>query len=229
MNTLKDKEAHFIGALFDLDGTLLDTETQYTHFWGKTCQRYRPDVPHLEVTIKGQTLKQILSTYFPTPAIQQEICEALNRYEREMQYEWTPGALAFLDALRSHGVQCAVVTSSNREKMAAVRAHIPAFDTLFQQVLTSEDFTASKPDPSCYRLGAAKFHASVEECVVFEDAPAGLRAGLASGCLTVGLTTTHPAAVVTPLAHYTVPHLAALSYEQVCHWLTLPRPERSWS
>ena len=44
-------------ALFDLDGTLMDTEGQYTVFWGKMGAKYRPDVPNLEQVIKGTTLK----------------------------------------------------------------------------------------------------------------------------------------------------------------------------
>lgn len=53
-------------ALFDLDGTLMDTEGQYTVFWGKMAAKYRPDVPNLEQIIKGTTLIQILSVTFQT-------------------------------------------------------------------------------------------------------------------------------------------------------------------
>ena len=82
----------FKAALFDLDGTLFDTEPQYTIFWGRTARRYRPDVPNLEYAIKGTTLTQIFANYFPDPQVQAEITEALNDWEGTMRYEFVPGA-----------------------------------------------------------------------------------------------------------------------------------------
>ena len=64
-------------ALFDLDGTLVDTEGQYTQFWGRMARRYRPDVPQLEYLIKGTTLTQIFERYFPDPVWQAEITKGL--------------------------------------------------------------------------------------------------------------------------------------------------------
>ena len=55
----------FKAALFDLDGTLFDTEGQYSVFWKATGEKYRPDVPNLSDVIKGTTLVQIFNNYFP--------------------------------------------------------------------------------------------------------------------------------------------------------------------
>ena len=51
-------------ALFDLDGVIIDTETQYSRFWGEQCRHYFPDQPGLENVIKGQTLVQIYDHVF---------------------------------------------------------------------------------------------------------------------------------------------------------------------
>lgn len=205
----------FKAALFDLDGTLVDTENQYTIFWGNTCRKYRPDIPDLEYKIKGQTLVQIFANYFPDPEVQKEIVPALNAWEAQMQYPWIPGALDFLADIRRHGVKCAVVTSSNRPKMESVARAIPGFDQLFDRVLTSEDFSASKPAPDCYLLGAKIFGCSIDECVVFEDAFNGLKAGKSSGIFTIGLATYNPPEVIAPLCHHVIPDFTRLSYENL--------------
>ena len=214
----------FKAALFDLDGTLFDTEGQYTIFWGRTCRRFRPDIDGLEYKIKGMTLVQIFERFFPDPDVQREITDGLNAWEMQMHYDWVPGAEAFLTDCRRHGVRCAVVTSSNRQKMKAVAAQKPAFNALFDRVLTSEDFSASKPAPDCYLLGAKVFGLDIDECVVFEDAVNGLQAGLASGIYTIGTTITNPPEVVGPLCHHMIDNFIGLDYETVCQLLNEHKP-----
>lgn len=175
----KDDKGSFIRP----DGTLIDTEDQYTVIWGKICRKYRPDIPRLEYLIKGTTLVQIFERYFPNKADQVEIDQFLDKSEAEMDYSFYPGALAFIEDLKKNGVKCAIVTSSNQKKMASVRKAIANFDNLFDKVLTSEDFSASKPAPDCYLLGAKVFGCEKEECAVFEDAFTGLQAGMSSGIL----------------------------------------------
>lgn len=202
-------------ALFDLDGTLFDTEGQYTVFWGRMARMYRPDVPQLEYKIKGTTLTQIFDTYFPDPAVQTDITQGLDKWEQQMRYEFVPGALDFLRDLHKHDVQCAVVTSSNQKKMESVMRQLPDFPTLFDRILTSEDFAASKPAPDCYLKGAAMFGADISECVVFEDAFTGLAAGMASGIFTIGLATSNPVEAIRDKCNYVIPDFVGMSYEKL--------------
>lgn len=206
-------------ALFDLDGTLVDTEGQYTQFWGRMARQYRPDIPGLEYLIKGTTLTQIFDRYFPDPAWQAEITEGLDEWEAQMDYRFVPGAEAFVADLRLHEVKCAVVTSSNQKKVESVLRQVPQFLTLFDRILTSEDFAASKPDPDCYLLGAQVFGAAVDECVVFEDAFNGLQAGMASGIFTVGLTTNNPAETIRDYCHAIISDFNNMDYEKICEML----------
>lgn len=206
---------NFKCALFDLDGTLVDTEGQYTIFWGEMARTYRPDIPRLEHIIKGTTLVQIFDRYFPDPEVQRRIQQGLDQWEAQMNYDWVPGALEFLEDLRRHDVQCAIVTSSNQAKMRSVAAKVPGFHQLFDRVLTSEDFTASKPAPDCYLLGAHLFGRELSECVVFEDAFNGLQAGMSSGIYTVGLATGLTPEQIADKCHHVERDFTSLSYERV--------------
>ena len=196
-----EKKTEMKAALFDLDGVVFDTEGQYTVFWGEQCREFHPERPGLEHEIKGQTLVQIYDAWFSGPLRDRQalITERLDRFEQQMDYRYVPGFEAFVGGLRRRGVRTAVVTSSNRVKMEAVyRAH-PEFRALFDAILTSEDFSASKPDPDCYLRAARRLGVDRGQCVVFEDSFNGLRSGRAAGMYVVGLATTNAADAIRPL------------------------------
>ena len=209
-------------ALFDLDGTLIDTEDQYTKIWGEICQKYRPDIPNLEFIIKGTTLVQIFERYFPDKRVQKEVEETLDKAEGKMVYNFYPGALEFIADLKQNGVKCAIVTSSNQKKMAAVRKAIPDFDYLFERVLTSEDFAASKPAPDCYLLGAKVFNCDISECAVFEDAFTGLQAGMASGIFTFGLTTCNSRESIEDKCNFVLDSFSGWNFKKINEILGSP-------
>lgn len=202
-------------ALFDFDGTLVDTEGQYTQFWGRMARTYRPDVQRLEYLIKGTTLTQIFDRYFPDPAWQAEITKGLDEWEAQMDYRPVTGAEEFVSDLKHHGVKCAIVTSSNQKKMDSVQRQRPEFLAMFDRILTSEDFAASKPAPDCYLRGAELFGADISECVVFEDAFNGLEAGMASGITTIGLATNNSAESIRPFCHAVIADFTEITYEKL--------------
>ena len=187
-------------ALFDLDGVVFNTEPQYTTFWGAQCREFHPEHPGLEHEIKGQTLVQIYDAWFSGNLQEKQalITERLNRFEQEMDYEYVAGFEEFVRNLRARGVKTAVVTSSNRVKMEAVYQRRPEFKSLFDAILTSEDFERSKPDPDCYLKAAKRLETSVEDSVVFEDSFNGLKSGRAAGMYVVGLATTNAAEAISP-------------------------------
>lgn len=189
-------------ALFDLDGVVFDTEPQYTVFWGAQCREFHPEHPGLEHEIKGQTLTQIYEKHFTANGLDEKqplITKRLDEYEAQMHYDYIDGFEEFIRDLRQRGIKTAVVTSSNMPKMQSVYRQRPEFQQLFDEILTSEDFERSKPDPDCYQKAAARFLAAPEECVVFEDSFNGLKSGKAAGMYVVGLSTTNAAEKIAPL------------------------------
>lgn len=188
-------------ALFDLDGVVVDTESQYTTFWGGQFRHYLPECPNLEHEIKGMTLVQIFAHYFPGKAgEQQAIKQALDDFESKMHYDYIKGFTQFVTLLRSNHVKTAVVTSSNRLKMENVYRRHADFKSYFDAVFTSEDFTKSKPHPECYLTAARRLGVPPAECAGFEDSVNGLKAVMAAGMTVVGLTTTNSEAVVAQWA-----------------------------
>ena len=76
-----------IAALFDFDGVVMDTETQYSIFWNEQGRKYHPELPEFGRLIKGQTLTQIYANYFAgMEEVQHEITEDLNKFEKNMLY-----------------------------------------------------------------------------------------------------------------------------------------------
>lgn len=199
-------------ALFDLDGVVFDTEGQYTVFWGQQCREFHPERPGLEHEIKGQTLVQIYDAWFSGPLRDKQalITERLDRFEQQMDYRYVAGFQEYIALLRRRNVQTAVVTSSNRQKMLAVYGAHPEFQGMFDAILTSEDFAASKPDPDCYLRAARRLGAQPEDCVVFEDSFNGLRSGRAAGMTVVGLATTNAADAIRPLCDHVIGDYTAL-------------------
>lgn len=182
-------------ALFDLDGVILDTEGSYTAFWDDYGSRHFSE-KDFGLKIKGQTLVKILGDYFPEENERKAITDAINDFERNMSYPFVPGVENYIKSLKSNGIRTAVVTSSNLLKMENVYRCHPGFREMFDMILTSEDFSESKPSPYCYLKAMKLFGAGPEDCVVFEDSLAGLQAARASGAFVTALTTTNPEEVV---------------------------------
>ena len=182
-------------ALFDLDGVILDTEGSYTAFWDDYGSRHFSE-KDFGLKIKGQTLVKILADYFPDENERKSITDAINDFERKMSYPFVPGVENYIKSLKSNGIRTAVVTSSNLLKMENVYRCHPGFREMFDMILTSEDFSESKPSPYCYLKAMKLFGAGPENCVVFEDSLAGLQAARASGAFVTALTTTNPEEVV---------------------------------
>lgn len=197
--------------LFDFDGVIADTESQYTRFWNKMGMDYLgvEDYGH---TIKGQTLVQIFGKYFDgMTAQQEEIVPQLNEFEQNMTYDYIPGAYSFMIQLKEAGIPMAIVTSSNDEKMAnAYKAHPELLD-IVDKVLTSEHFSKSKPDPECFLKGMEVLGGTPEDTIVFEDSFHGIAAGRASGAKVIGLATTNKREAIAPLCDIVIDDFTQLS------------------
>lgn len=203
------------GALFDLDGVLIDTETVYTRFWERIDSMYPTNVPDFAKVIKGTTLPKILSTYFPEKSVQDKVIVELVNLENRMVYEAFGETYGFLGKLRSAGVPMAIVTSSNSHKMSNLFGQLPKLREYIGNVICDEDVSRSKPDPEGYMKAAAKIGMEPEKCIVFEDSFVGLQAGKSSGAKVVALATTNPFESLQGRADLVVNNLGELRLEDL--------------
>ena len=205
-----------IAALFDFDGVIVDTESQYTLFWDEKGKIHHPEIPNFGYHIKGQSLKELYKNYFLHPeSLQPQITQDLNEFEAQMVFPYIHGVVEFMKELREHGVKIAIVTSSNDKKMSnAYRAH-PELKSMVDAIITADKVTHSKPHPECFLLGAQTFGLPVENCVVFEDSFHGLEAGNRAGMKVIGLATTNPAASIMDRANLVIPDFLDFNYEKM--------------
>jgi len=192
--------------LFDMDGTLLNSIAAAERVWGIWAERHGLDVPAFLATIHGaRAIDTITRQALPgvDPEVEaQWITEAeINDVEGVVAIA---GAVTFLNDLP--GNQWALVTSAPRElalrRLQAAGIAPPAV------LVTAEDVAVGKPNPACYVLGAQRLGVPIQDCLVFEDAPVGIRAGEAAGADVMVVTSTHPVPMITE-------HPAIDSYEQV--------------
>ncbi|MNW54660.1 Beta-phosphoglucomutase [compost metagenome] len=150
-------------------------------------------------------------------AKKQELAERKNAWYFEMiskmdASEILPGALEFLQECRDNGLKVALGSASKNAMTILNNTGItPYFDAIIDGTRT----TAAKPDPEVFTLGAAEVGAAPEECVVFEDAEAGIEAARRAGmhCVGIGSAETLGKAdfVVSSLGDMTVSRLTGIA------------------
>ena len=203
------------GVLFDLDGVLVDTESQYSIFWGKMGIEYNTGIPDFADRIKGSNLAAILNTYFPEKSVQDEIVEKLNAFQAAMTYEICPGVKEFISQLKQHNIPTCIVTSSDDKKMEQLFAHQPYFRENFSNIFTGDQVTNSKPHPECFLKGAQKIGVDIKDCLIFEDSMQGITAGLASGAKVIALSTTCSIEQISTLTNVIIPGFKDFSLDVI--------------
>lgn len=173
-----------LGFLFDLDGTLIDSLPVVELAWGNWARRH--GVPEAEVLdfIHGKQAITSLRHFMPGQSeetIQHEY-RLLERFEAETidGVSALPGARELLNDLNRLQLPWAIVTSGSLPVASArVRAgRLPTPPVL----ITAEQVPRGKPQPDPYLLGAKTLGLQPAECIVVEDAIAGIQSGLAAGC-----------------------------------------------
>jgi HAD superfamily hydrolase (TIGR01509 family) len=183
-----------ICVLFDMDGVVIDTESQYDKIWKSIGEKYHVGIPDFEKVIKGTTLDNIINRYFSQKSNAEiaAIEKELDDFEERMGYPEIPGVLNFIRELKSAQIKIGLVTSSARKKLEVVKKYWN-LNELFDTVVFAERITHSKPNPECFLLAARDLSANPEDCIVFEDSFAGIEAGKSAGMKVVALATTHGA------------------------------------
>ncbi|MCH5227439.1 MAG: HAD family phosphatase [Muribaculaceae bacterium] len=190
-----------IGFLFDLDGVIIDSESEYTRIWAQIGKEFPTGIDNFETKIKGSTLSKILSDYYHDEGTRLLVAQRLHELENKMHYSFLPYSEEFLIQLKQQELPCALVTSSDNQKMAHLYEEIPHLEELFQFIVTGDKVTTSKPSPEGYLLGAEKIGVNPQRCAVFEDSLQGVMAGKNANAFVVGVVGTLPSEILAPYSH----------------------------
>jgi mannitol-1-/sugar-/sorbitol-6-phosphatase len=177
--------------LFDLDGVLVDSTRSVERQWRVWAAEHGLDVKTLLAVTHGLRTSETIARVAPHLNVQSEVDRIEAREAADTEgVEVMPGARELVASIPAN--RWAVVTSGTR-LLATARlnlAQIPIPGVL----VTAEDVVNGKPDPEPYRKGAERLGLSPSECIVIEDAPAGIASGRAAGSRVVALAGTYPPA-----------------------------------
>lgn len=199
-------------ALWDMDGTLVDTEPYWIEAEQELVAAHGGTWTHEDALgCVGQPLLTSagLLAAAGVPWEPEKIVDHLQERvvaQVRARTPWRPGALRLLADLAAAGVPCALVTMSYRDLADPVVAATPPGS--FAAVVTGEQVTRGKPHPEPYLLGAERLGVDVTACVAIEDSHVGIASALASGAATLGVEAVLPVAARPGLSR-------AASLEQV--------------
>jgi len=179
------------GLLFDLDGVLVDSTPAVARVWTSWAVEHGLDPEETVCRAHGRPSVTTIRELVPAADVEKENDIILRgEIEDTRGVVPLPGARELLSSLKNH--QWALVTSCARP-LAEVRLKAAGLP-MPELMITSDDVRRGKPDPEPYEKGAALLGIPAQDCAVFEDAPAGIRAGKAAGATVIALTTTSPVA-----------------------------------
>jgi len=175
--------------LFDMDGTLISSTAVAERVYARWAEGKGIDVPALLASMHGVRTVDVIRR-LGRPDLDPETEAAIISAAEGQDLDGVmalPGARDFLASLPPD--HWALVTSADRDlmrlRLAAAGIAPPAV------IVTAEDVTAGKPDPQGYQLAAARLGVDPADCLVFEDAPAGIEAGERAGADVMVVTATH--------------------------------------
>lgn len=209
----------FNAILFDMDGVVIDTHHSVTVFWENLAQQHQIELTEsiFAQHIYGTPAVHTLAKCFPHLSADEHkgVLENLTLYESQLTYTEVKGVTSFLRELKQHHVHTALVTSAEPRKVQNVVDQL-GLDGLFSAIVTANDVKIGKPDPQCYLLAAQRLNKTPAQCIVFEDAISGVKAGVAAGMLCVGVQQNAGALALLELgAKYVIPDFSAINLEAV--------------
>lgn len=180
---LQDKKA----VIFDLDGTLVDSMWMWKSIDIEFLGRYGYECPDdLQRAIEGMSFSETAVYFKDRFHLPMELDEikaiwvqmSIDKYRHEVPLK--PGAKAFLQYLKERGVRTGIATSNGRDMVDAVLQSL-GVEPYFDIVTTACEVAAGKPAPDIYLKVAETLFVKPQQCLVFEDIPAGILAGKRAG------------------------------------------------
>lgn len=208
------------GLLFDLDGVIVDTAKYHYLAWKEIASELgidftEQDNERLKGVSRMHSFEIVLEVGGKTMSQEEkeQYCEKKNEvyltYIRKLEEsEILPGVREFLEDVKRKGYKIALGSASKNSRLILDRLHLTE---IFDEIIDGTKTSKAKPDPEVFVLGAKALGFACEECIVFEDAAAGIEAAHAGGMQTVGIGSKER----LPEADFNIPGFADIQIEEI--------------
>jgi HAD superfamily hydrolase (TIGR01509 family) len=186
-------DEHLGAVLFDMDGTLVDSEKVWDIGLRELAARHGGVLSDAaRLAIVGTNTRQTMTILYEDIG-QPELDPVAGSIWLETRVlelftdglDWMPGARELLADVRAAGLRTALVSNTPRVLVNAALLTIGAHH--FDAVICGDEVPRTKPDPAPYRLAAAAVGLDPSRCVVIEDSPTGIASAVGAGCAVVGV------------------------------------------
>lgn len=183
--------------IFDLDGTLANTDPLHYQIWEEILKNYgiEIDLTFYKQNISGGKNEEIINKILPQ--LSDSEAAKLGDYKeakfREIALNLQPlnGVLEFIKWIEERQFKKAVVTNAPPENVKFMLEDALKLADRFNPTILAGKMTAPKPDPASYKLCLSELGVSAKEAIVFEDSPSGIKAAVGAGIYTIGVASTH--------------------------------------
>ncbi len=177
------------GAIFDMDGLMLDTEKLLVKYWRQAAAEYGYDLTFENVlSIRSLSrkysvplLKGLFGEQFEFEQIRSRRIELMNAYIDENGFDIKKGLFELLDYLKSKGIKIAVATATDLGRATVYLKKAQAFE-YFDEIVCGNMVQNGKPEPDIYLAAAEKLGLPPQECAALEDSPNGIKSAYSAGC-----------------------------------------------
>ena len=180
--------------LFDLDGTLSDTDVLHHQAFNRMLEPFaiHLDLDTYKAQVLGKSNPEIMTWLFPDKTTDEHVrlVDHKEALFREMAETLDPikGLVELLQWSRAHGVGCGVVTNAPRHNADMALSALGLRD-YFQDLVIGHELPNPKPHPMPYATGLANLNGDIRRSLAFEDSPTGVTSASKAGLKTIGLTT----------------------------------------
>lgn len=193
----------FCAAIFDLDGVIVLSARLHELSWHKLAENHgypAPIIPRLgSLGVKTEYVISKMLKWTDNPEeVRQLTMEKEDIFRdmvREVGVDAVPGVQDFIHKLHRNGIPLAVGSSAPRENIEVSLAALGICE-VFRAIVSGSDVIHGKPAPDIFLTAAQRLGILPAQCVVFEDAPAGVAAAKAAGMRVIGVLTAHTEAVL---------------------------------
>lgn len=180
------------GAIFDMDGVLLNSEILYQRFWLMALEHfgYKPEPEQMLQlqSLSGKNAERKLKEFFGEQLdyqrTKQKRIELMDSYIEQNGVEMKNGADTTLKALKEMGLRTALATSSPSERAKNHLSRVGIYD-YFDKYICGEMVQNSKPAPDIYLMACEKLGLNPDECIAVEDSQNGAISAITAGCRTI--------------------------------------------